>query len=291
MKVVLPTTYARTRIYRPRKEVVVRETLKSADVTDVCIPADDKVRLNGWYALSRAESDGPRPLIVYFSGASGHRGYRLAEMEMLTSLGGDVLLVDYRGYGDNEGQPCERHQTRDARAVWRFATDELHVPADRIVVFGESIGGGVATRLVSELCRRSVVPGGLILQATFASMLDVVSQFFPRVLSSIFLIDRYPSARLIRHVTCPILSIHGDDDRLIPIEMGRRLFAAAPPSSAGGCPKEFLELPGVDHNDILDEAGPLVEETISRFLQRAVSTDANSEMSREESSGLMQPLR
>lgn len=293
MRFVLPTTYARTRIYRPRKETVALVSFENADVTEVSVAADDGIQLNGWYALSRAERNGPRPFILYFPGASGHRGYRVNEIEMFSRLGCDVLLIDYRGYGDNVGRPTERHQARDARSVWRFACDVLHIPAERIVVFGESIGGGVGVRLVSEVCRAGTVPAGLILQATFTSMLDVVSQFFPRVLARIFLIDRYPSIKRIAHVAAPLLAIHGTNDRLIPIELGRRLFAAAPGTSAGGCRKQLLELPGVDHNDILEEAGDLVEATIGRFLQEIVPLDATDSLLADatpQRSGVMQSL-
>lgn len=291
MRFVLPTTYARTRIYRPHREAIPREKLTHADLTDVSVLADDGLRLNGWYALSRTPSDSPRPLVVYFPGTSGHRGYRSGAIEMLTRLGCDVLLIDYRGYGDNAGEPSERHQARDSHAVWRFAIDKLHVPAERIVLYGESIGGAVSIRLAAELCRDGTIPGGLILQATFASMLDVVSQFFPRWLARVFLIDRYPSVRRIPEVTCPILSIHGDQDRLIPIEMGRKLFDAAPNVSAAGRRKQFLELSGIDHNDILEEAGDVVEATLARFLRQAIPPgEVSAPAAADPPPRLVQPL-
>jgi uncharacterized protein len=291
MNFVLPTTYARTRIYRPLREEVPRETLIHADLTEVSVQTDDGLKLNGWYALSRTSSDPPRPLIIYFSGTSGHRGYRTTAIEMLARIGCDVLLIDYRGYGDNPGQPSERNQARDARAVWKFALDKLRVPAEQIVLYGESIGGAVSTRLAGELCRGGTIPGGLILQATFPTMLDVLAQFFPRWIAGIFLFDRYPSIRRIRHVTCPILSIHGNQDRLIPIEMGRRLFNAAPAISATGRRKQFLELPGIDHNDILDEAGDLVGSVVARFLRQAVPPrEAVASALAVEPASLVRPL-
>jgi len=191
-------------------------------------------------------------------------------VEFFCRLGCQVLLVDYRGYGDNEGQPSELWQARDARRVWQFATETLHFAPEQVVIFGESIGGAASTRLAADLCRGGVEPAGLILQATFPSMLDVISQFFPRLLASIFLVDRYPSVRRIRHVTCPLLAIHGSDDRLIPIEMGKRLFAAAPAQSTSGRAKQFVELPGADHSDILSDETGLIENSILDFLQRVV---------------------
>lgn len=291
MRLVLPTTYARTRIYRPHREAVPRERLFNADLTDVQVHTGDGLTLNGWYALSRMPSDSPRPQILYFPGTTGHRGYRIVALEMLTRLGCDVLLVDYRGYGDNPGRPSERNQNHDAHAVWNFAMERLHAPPERIVIYGESIGGGVGTRLAAELCREGTIPGGLILQSTFTSMLDVIAQFFPRWLAATFLVDRYRSLRHIRHVTCPLLSMHGDDDRLIPINMGRRLFDAAPTMSVQGRRKQFLELPGVDHGDVLEEAGGQVQQALARFLRQAVPPqEAEQTVSISESSSLVQPL-
>jgi len=291
MKFVLPTTYARTRIYRPHREAVSREKLVHADLTEISVRTAGGLELNGWYALSRTSSDTPRPLVVYFPGTSGHRGYRTAAIEMLARIGCDVLLTDYRGYGDNAGHPSERNQARDALDVWRFAIDKLHVPAEQIVLYGESIGGAGSIRLACELCRAGIVPGGLVLQATFPAMLDVISQFFPRWLAMLFLVDRYPSIRRIRHVTCPILAMHGDRDRLVPIEMGRRLFAAAPAVSAEGRRKQFLELPGVDHNEILEEAGEVVEATLARFLRQAIPSDeVQRTASIDAPASLVQPL-
>jgi uncharacterized protein len=270
MRFVLPTTYARSRIFRPRREAIPLESFASADVSPVCVTTSDGLRLNGWYAMSRTERDGVRPLVLYLPGAAGHRGYRRTEIDLFTRMGCDLLLVDYRGYGDNDGRPSERGLTRDARAIWQFAATKLGVPPRRIVVFGESIGGGVAVRMVSGLCRAGTPPAGLILQATFASMLDVVSQFFPRALARVFLIDRFPSERRIRSVTCPLLAIHGAQDRLIPVEMGRRLFASAPPVADNGQPRSFVELPGVDHNDIYEEAGIYLESRLKHFLEQVL---------------------
>lgn len=289
MRFVLPTTYARTRLFRPRREAVPLESIEGADVTEVSVAAADGVVLHGWYALSRTDFDGPRPLVLYFPGASGHRGYRTSEFAMFARLGCDMLLVDYRGYGDNQGQPSERNFRRDARAVWRFATNQLQVPPERIVIYGESIGGAVGIRLAADLGRCGLPPAGLVIQAPFTTMLEVVSQYFPWWLAAIFLVDRFPSIRRIPRVNCPLMVIHGNEDRLIPIEMGRRLFAAAPETAANGQPKAFLELDGVDHNDILEEAGDLVEARLSEFLESVLPAEAAAEAT-TPARELMQPL-
>ena len=237
---------------------------------EVRMQAHDGLLLNGWHAVSHAGGNRPRPLILYFSGASGHRGYRIQEIELFARLGCDLLLADYRGYGDNQGQPSEGLIARDARTLWRFATETLGVPSGRIVIVGESVGGAVGTRLASELCPAGDPAGRACAPGHIRLHVDVVSQFFPRVLANIFLVDRYPSIRRISHVSCPLLSIHGTEDRLIPIEMGRPVCHQAPQTSAGGVPKRFLEAARDGHNDILEERMEIVEAELAAFLARAL---------------------
>src|SRR4029077_813737 len=110
------------------------------------------------------------PLAIFFSGNGGHRGYRVAEASLITKPGADVLLFDYRGYGDNPGEPSEESLAADARAAWRFATNERQVEPRRIFLYGESLGGAVATRLAAEVCTAGVPPAGIILRSTFSRL-------------------------------------------------------------------------------------------------------------------------
>jgi fermentation-respiration switch protein FrsA (DUF1100 family) len=163
-----------------------------------------------------------------------------------------VLLFDYRGYGENPGSPSETNFARDARAIWRFATESPAVLPRRIVVFGESLGGAVATRLAAEQSVGGNSPSGLILCGTFSSLTDTGTARFPWMPVRWLLVDRDPSADRIKAVTCPILQFHGDQDDVVPIEFGRRLFSAVPEQSATGIRKQFVELVGSGHNDFAE---------------------------------------
>ncbi len=207
-------------------------------------------------------------LLIFFPGNAGHRLSRTYSCQEFTRLGLDVLLVDYRGYGDNDGAPTEADIARDVREVWKFATGELGHSPREIIVFGESLGGAVATRLVSDLCREGIEPAGLVLQSTFASLSDVAQWHFSIFPVRWLLFDRYPSVDRIEHVTCPVLMFHGQRDSIVPYSQGEKLFAAVPENSSGGLAKQFVPLPHSGHNDI--SASTLAAE-LTAFLRRVES--------------------
>ena len=184
------------------------------------------------------------PVVIYFPGNAGHRGYRAIELDQLSRLGADAYLVDYRGYGDNPGKPTEENLAADAQAVWKFVTTTRQVKPSQVVLLGESLGGGVATRLASELSAAGTPPGGLILRSTFDGLAEVASYHYPWLPVRMFLLDRFPSAERIAKVTCPVLVLHGNVDTIVPFESGKRLFDAAPAVSAGSVAKQFVVLAG-----------------------------------------------
>ncbi len=259
-------------IYRPLREKVVfdPEAVSSGVLGEVRVPTDDGLTLYGWHATSRhgiAGGDSSwRPLVIFFPGNSGHRGCRVRDFEMFTQVGADLLLVDYRGYAENAGKPSEPSLAADARAVWRYAVDEFEVPPERIVLFGGSLGGGVATRLAHELCGEGSAPAGLILRATFTSMADAGKFHYPWLPVRHLLVERFPSIERIAHVTCPLLVMHGARDRVVPIDQGRRLFETAAPQSACGVEKRFVELPDSGHNDIIHTGWDAMRIAFSSFL-------------------------
>ena len=246
---------------------------------DLALRTEDGLTLHGWHlltegrrALDRAAWDrelaAGRPLALFFSGNGGNRSYRVSEAEVLTQAGCDVFLFDYRGYGDNAGTPSEAALTADARTVWEYAVADRRVEPRRVVLYGESLGGAVATRLASERCQAGTPPGGLILRSTFSTLGDAARHLFPLLPVNILLHERYASLDSIGKVTCPILMLHGVRDLVVPHYLGRRLFDAAPELSADGTPIEFIDLPHADHNDVLETDGDLLQHAIQAFIGR-----------------------
>jgi uncharacterized protein len=254
----------RSLIYFPARVSAVLPAdagLPSDRVLAVQITSEDGLTLHGWHVLPPGRSTealGPADsvslpegaVILYFPGNAGHRGYRGDELRTLADLDAQVFLFDYRGYGENPGRPTERDLIRDARTAWRHLTETRKIDPARIILFGESLGGGVAVRLAADLCREGTAPGGLMLRSTFSSLVDVAAHHYPWVPVRLLMIDRFESEQHIPAVTCPILQIHGSRDRIVPVRFARRLFEAAPQQSAAGISKQFTELASADHNDI-----------------------------------------
>jgi len=142
-----------------------------------------------------------------------------------------VLVYDYEGYGSSTGNPGEKECCRDIETAYRFLTETKGVAPGRIVVYGFSVGSGPACYLAEKY-----PVGGLVLEAPFTSVIRVVLPFtLP--------IDRFPNIDRIRNIKCPILILHGTDDRVIPLKQGETMHLAAPGST-------FVPVRGADHGDV-----------------------------------------
>ncbi len=239
-------------IFAPTRTSRLLAREAGAGVEDVEIPAADDLTLHGWRFRARlpAGTDAANFLVLYFPGNAGCREDRIPDCQDFTRLGCDVLLFDYRGYGDNGGSPSEEHFAADARQIWMFATQELQYPPERLILFGESLGGAVATRLAAELSLAGDPPAALVLNSTFASMPRTVAWHFPAFPFQFLIWDRFPSIERIPQVASAVLQFHGTADETVPFEHGRALFDAAPSASRSGVEKRFVTIEGGGHNSI-----------------------------------------
>ena len=225
--------------------------------TPLRLVTTDGETLDGWFvpADKRRETRG---LVIFFHGNAGNISHRLDYLRMFHDLGLATLIIDYRGYGLSSGTPSEEGTYLDAAAAWRHATQVLGFAADRIVFFGESLGGGVAAQLAAE--NR---PGALVLASTFTSVPDMGADLYPLLPIRLLARIRYNTLARLPQIACPTLVIHSRNDDIIPFAHGRRLFEAARQ------PKQFLEIAG-GHNEGFVFGREYWIKQLDGFLQQAL---------------------
>lgn len=265
--VTLVAVFQRSLMYVPFRADISRSDAGplSHRTTHATVAAGDGITLNGWRVRPKGER---RRTILYFPGNAANRINRVSTLDILSEDGAEVFLFDYRGYGDNEGSPSEEAIAADARSLWNWLTTDQKIPPEEIIIYGQSLGGGVAVRLVADLADEGISPRGLILVATFSSMVDAAKNHYGWVPIDWLLMDRYPSESRVPNITCPIVQLHGDRDRIVPMRLGEKLFERVPADSESGVPKKFVQLPRAGHNDILYAAQGEYRAGISKFLAR-----------------------
>lgn len=207
--------------------------------TDVWLTSADGTRLHAWWLPHAREPAGGAVLVCHGNaGNLSHRG-PLADT-LRDTLGRSVLVFDYPGYGKSDGSPSETGCYAAADAAHQWLTETAGVPGDRIVLYGESLGGGVAVDVAQRLPNRAVV-----LVKTFTSLPAAAKVHFPWLPTDALMGERYQSDFKIARLTTPVFVAHGTADEVVPFAHGEALFWAANP------PKRFLPLPGDRHNNPL----------------------------------------
>jgi fermentation-respiration switch protein FrsA (DUF1100 family) len=224
-------------------------------VQRVEFPTDDGLTIVSWVIPASENSSGLWLLICHGNAGNLSEFGRPAHYAGLRQLGFNLLAFDYRGYGESEGIPTEEGLYSDARAAYRYLRETLGVPADRIVVFGHSLGSAVAVDLVSRASA-----AGLIVEGALTSAIERGQELYPFIPVRWIAASRYSSIEKISKVVVPKLFLHAKGDEVIPVAHGRRLYEAAPP------PKAFVELEG-GHGDTFDVDSANYFGSIARFLE------------------------
>ncbi len=222
---------------------------------EVKLVTTDGVSLHGWF-LPVAN---PRATLLFFHGNAGNISHRIDSLQVFHDLGLEILIIDYRGYGQSEGEPSEKGTYLDAESAWRYLTEEKKIPPRRILIFGRSLGAAVASHLA-----RNHEAQGLILESAFLSVPDIAATRYPFLPMRLLSRFHYDNRRNLHAITMPVLIAHSRDDELIPYEHGRELFAAARE------PKQFLQLRG-GHNNGYSVAGKDYIRGLDRFIQSCTS--------------------
>jgi pimeloyl-ACP methyl ester carboxylesterase len=247
--------FQRHLIYLPARGPVPSAEEVIAGARDVTLRTGDGLRLGAWLVPARPPATDITVLVA--NGNAGDRSLRAPLAQALARAGFAVLLFDYRGYGGNPGRPTEEGLARDARAAYRFLVEEEGVPAERLILFGESLGAAVVTDLATEH-----PAGGLVLRSPFTDLAAVGQLHYPWLPVSLLLRDRFPVAEHMRRIDAPTTVVYGTRDSIVPPEHSRAVAAAA----AG--PTTIVAIAGADHNDLALLSGPEVIDAVLSLSHR-----------------------
>lgn len=301
MLVVAVACFQRTLIYRPTKTASLparQSGLGSDRVSDLSLSTSDGLTLHGWHIrpapktvnsvadplpgslpepTPMQDSIGGDYLVLFFPPNMGNRQEHVYDARPWSAIGADVWHFDYRGFGDNSGSANETAITADAQRIWKAARD-TGVGPERIILYGESLGGAVAIRLAAELCRTGTPPAGVVVAGTFLSLADVARWHYPWLPVRWLLIDRFSSCDRISSLTCPYLQVHGTADDIVPLNSGKQLFDQAPAQSHTGIAKRWVAVPNAGHNDFAEQSLRVYFTDFLRDLERSPKPDASEDL-------------
>jgi uncharacterized protein len=211
------------------------------EAEEVTLDTADGARVIVWHIPPKGDGS----VWLYFHGNGGALRYRVDRFRELTAQGEGLVALSYRGYGGSTGRPTEAGLIEDARAAYDFAVKRYGV--ERIVVWGESLGAGVALALAAE---RPV--SRIVLEAPFLSAVDIAAGVYPWLPVRLLMKDQFRSDLRVAKVTAPVLVLHGDRDTVVPIGSGQLLYKLVT------APKRFVRIPGGGHEN-LGSFGALAE--------------------------------
>ena len=247
-------------IYHPTKQLWTDPSAIGLSFEEVAFTAEDGPRLHGWFV----PAEEGRATVLYCHGNAGNISGRLETIQLLHSLGLNVFIFDYRGYGQSEGTPSEQGTYRDAAAAWNYLRAGRNIKAEDIIIMGRSLGGSIAAWLGA---RKS--PAALMVESTFTSAADLGSKLYPWLPVRKLIKYNYPTAHYIKKNQAPLFMAHSREDQVVPFHHGETLFEIAPE------PKTFVELQNSHGTGFLD-TGKEYREAVQQFLER--HTSLNSKM-------------
>ncbi len=240
-------------VYFPSSDISAVPSDAGVYYEDINIVTSDGERINAWYVPAPSS----RGTVLFCHGNAGNISHRLDSVLILNSLGLDVLIFDYRGYGLSSGKPTEEGTRLDALAAYGYLVSEKKIAPERIIIFGRSLGGAVAARVALEK-----PAAALIIESSFTSINDLGAELYPLI--PIRLLSRfgYNTRDYLSKVRIPVLVIHSPDDDVIPFSHGKKLYESA------GKKGRFLEISG-PHNRGFIISGEIYKEGLDNFMSSA----------------------
>ncbi len=237
-------------VFFPERELIGTPADYGLEYEEAFFPAADGVKLHGWWVPYPGA-----PVFLWFHGNAGNISHRLENLKLLRDrVEVQVFIFDYREYGMSQGRISREGTYQDAAAAYRYVTEIRQVPAQEVVLFGRSLGTALAVDLaVKSPCRSLIIESAFTNSGEMARLLaPFLFDWRPRV--------PYDNLGKIGQIRVPVLIIHGEHDEIIPVDMSRRLYAAAPE------PKELYIIPGAHHNDTYLAGGEAYWQRLRGFI-------------------------
>ena len=209
--------YQRNLLYHPSENNYQNDKIQF-NYKEIFIKVDEEIELKSWIIKKDFKKF---KTLVMFHGNAGHLSNRIYKLNELHKLDINILLISWRGFSGNKGSPTEQNLYKDAKAAIKWLNDQK-ISNNQIILYGESLGSGVAVELGKQNTFNSI-----ILEAPFTSIENSAKIYYPYLPVKLLLKDRYDSISKIEMINTPILIMHGKKDDIVPISMGRELFAKA----------------------------------------------------------------
>ena len=231
----------RSLMYQPDRSLISPAMSGIPEVSPILITTSDGITLESWYSPPTTSAQ----ILVYFHGNAGNIADRASKALPYINAGFGVMLVGYRGYGGNPGDPTETGLYHDASAALKHLKS-LGFNPNTWVLYGESLGSGVAVEMAERYAINNTPVGALILEAPFTSMADAAAKHYPFIPARALVKDRYDSQSKIAKINTKLLILHRNLDRVVPFPLGKKLFDQA------SMPKHFHEVKGAGHNNLYE---------------------------------------
>ena len=226
----------RSFLYFPSNEKLDLSKAVVTGLEEVKLETADGLVLTAWFMKPEPARNGETFLL--FHGNAGHIGHRVEKFRRILEAGYGFLFLEYRGYGGNPGKPSEAGLHIDAKAALDFLSSR-EIPREKVILYGESLGCGIAVKAATEHDFAAV-----ILEAPYTSIADVAQRQFWFLPVRWLVRDRYDTLAIINMITSPVVVMHGEQDDIIHVSFGKRVFEAARE------PKTAWFFEGAGHNNL-----------------------------------------
>ena len=209
--------YQRNLLYHPNENNYSGDKI-SVDIEKVKIQTADNIELLGWYHEKNLKD---YKTLVYFHGNAGSLENRIHKLNHFQDMNINFLIIAWRGFNGNKGKPSERGLYLDGKSAIDWLKKK-GVDEKNLILYGESLGTGVATHLAQNKNY-----AGVILETPFTSMVDAAKNFYPYIPINLLLKDKFENFKKVKNINTPILVMHGEVDQIVPFSMGKKIYEIA----------------------------------------------------------------